>query len=647
MKFDDYKKAVSLLNAWARAYYSTNTLLATDDEYDKLYKKVREFEEANPELKLSHSPTNRVGNAVSSRFEKARHLSKMWSMEDIFTSDELKAWILRGEKSGNFVAEPKFDGASLNLIYEDGKLVKALTRGDGEVGEDVTKNAFAISSIPLEIEYKELIEIRGEVVITKSDFDKINDERAKRLEPLLANPRNAASGSLRQLDSKIVKERKLRFYPWGVGQNSLQLQSHFEIMNFIYSLGFLSGGFFKICKNLAEIELAYDELLSKRDLMEMMLDGMVVRLDDVKKCEILGYTIKFPRFMVAYKFPALEKTTKVVGISLQVGRTGVVTPVAELEGVDIAGAFVKNATLHNFDEITRLDLRINDVVSIIRSGDVIPKITGVFKDRRNGSEIEISRPKFCPDCASELFDEGVFIKCQNLDCKSRIVNSIIYFASRKCMDIEGLGDAVALMLFESGKVTCLADIYRLKFEDLSEFEGFKDKKINNLLNAIEASKTPNLDRFIASLGCEHIGEVAARAIALKFGENWLNASYDELASIEGFGEIMARSFCDFIKINGDKIRDLLNFIKPKMVENLVKESIFTGKSVVITGTLSISRDEAKAALIKFGAKVVGSISSKTDFLICGDEAGSKLEKAKSLGIKIIDKSEFDAFLSQI
>lgn len=641
MTKDEYLKAVDKLNLWARAYYTDDNPLASDEEYDKLYNEVLEFESKNKDEILSYSPTQKIGGAISEGFEKLAHINQMWSMEDIFNDDELNAWLKRGEKAGfEFYCEPKFDGASLNLLYENGILQSAATRGDGVVGEDVTQNAKVIKSVPLKINYNGKVEIRGEVVISKSDFDELNLERSKNGELPLANPRNAAAGSLRQLDSSIVSKRKLKFIPWDAGYNELGLKTHFEIMSFIRKLGFLQDSFIRVCKTKNEIAKAYDDLVAKRDDKEILMDGMVIRINLLSKCQELGYTVKFPKFMVAYKFKAVEKVTRLKDIALQVGRSGVVTPVGVLEPVEIDGAIVKNATLHNFDEIKRLGLMKNDFVNIIRSGDVIPKITSVYKDRRDGSQIEISRPKTCPVCGSHLLDEGVFVKCQNLDCKARVINSLIYFASKKCMNIDGLGEAIVKTLFEEGKIAKIPDIYNLKKEDLENLEGFKDKKIANLLNAINSSKNSPLYRFITSLGIEHIGEVAAKKLDESFGLEWINAKKDDFLNLDGFGEAMAESLVEFIETNMEKIINLTNIINPKPSVFETKNSAFNNKTVVITGTLSKSRDYFKDLLLENGAKVTNSVSKKTDFLLCGNEAGSKLENALKLGVKVIDESEF-------
>lgn len=645
MNYDEYLKAVETLNSWARAYYTLDNPIATDSEYDELYQKIEIYERQNPQNKVSFSPTNRVGGEVLESFEKSNHIAQMWSMEDIFDFDELLAWLERGEKSKfDFYIEPKFDGASLNLLYENGELIKATTRGDGTSGENVTNNAKVISSIPLKIDYKDRIEIRGEVVITKSDFDLINAKRQKNGENLLSNPRNAASGSLRQLDSAITKSRKLKFYPWGVGANSLNFATHDELMRFVRDLGFLRDPFCGVVNGAEQIQKAYLDLNSQREQKPIMLDGMVIRINLRSKENDLGYTVKFPKFMVAYKFPPLEKTTRLKDVIWQVGRTGAITPVAVVEPVNIDGAIVKNATLHNFDEITRLNLMKNDVVTIIRSGDVIPKLTSVYKDRRDGTQTNIQKPQICPECGSELFDDGAILKCQNLSCKARVLNSLIYFASKKCMNIDGLGEAIISLLFANNKIKEISDIYRLKESDFSNLDGFKDKKISNLLNAINASKSPNLDKFITSLGCELIGEVAAKKIAQIYPQTWLDLKYEDLINLDGFGEAMAKSYSEFIALNKQKIIELLNFITPKNLEQTPQNenSIFFGKSFVITGTLSRPRDEFKSEIERLGGKVIGSISKNTDFLLCGQNAGSKLDKAKNLGIKVLSESEFES-----
>ena len=633
---NEYKIAVNKLKKWAYAYYVEDNPIASDEEYDKLYNEVLAYEKAYPENIDSNSPTQRVGAIVKDEFTKAKHIKRMWSMEDVFSNTELKEWIDRVYKNigeCDFFCEPKFDGASLNLIYEDGSLLKAITRGDGVIGEDVTDNAKTIKSIPINIEYKELIEIRGEIVIPKEDFELINKERLSNEQTPFANPRNAAAGSLRQLDTSITAKRHLVFYPWGVGENSLDFTLHSQKMNYIHSLGFLKPPFTKAANSIEEIEEFYQFLISKRDEIPVMMDGMVVKVDDIDKEELLGYTVKYPKWMCAYKFPAIEKVTKVLNITLQVGRTGVITPVAEIEPVNIDGAIISRATLHNFDEINRKDIRIGDFVIIIRSGDVIPKITKVLKSRRDGSEKKVTHPKECPVCGSELLDEGALLKCQNLECPARVVNAIRYYVSKGCLDIDGLGEKIVEELYNQGLIKSIEDLYKLKVEDLLKLDGFKEKRAKNIINAIERSKGVECWRFVNGLGIEHIGEVASKKICQEFGLNFLNATKEELLEIDGFGEEMAESFLEFIRVNKDKVERLLDIVKPIEPEKKdIKKSVFTNKTIVLTGTMSQSRGQIKELLESLGAKVTNSVSKKTDFVIYGEDAGSKLTKAKNLGV---------------
>ena len=642
-----YLEKVARANVWAKAYYVDDAPIASDEEYDKLYHEIVEYEQHNPLLVDANSPTKRVGGVVLDGFEKASHLGRMWSMEDVFDEHELNAWIERVKKvkeQFTFYCEPKFDGASLNLIYEQGRLKQAITRGDGMVGEDVSENVKTIGSIPLTIDYKDLIEIRGEVVIKKADFEQLNATRLANQEPLFANPRNAAAGSLRQLDTSITAKRKLMFYPWGIGANTLSYGYLSEKMNFIYSLGFLSPPKTLITQKIQEVHRLYHELIAKRDEIEMMMDGMVVKVDDIALEEELGYTVKYPKWMVAFKFPAIEKVTKIRAITLQVGRTGVVTPVAEVEAVNIEGVVVERATLHNFDEIERKDIRIGDSVIIIRSGDVIPKIIKVLEQRRNGSEIAITRPQTCPVCHEELLDDGALMKCQNLSCDARIVGAIIHFASKKALNIDGLGDKIVEQLYAQKLVLHVKDLYYLTLEQLLSLEGFKEKKAINLLEAIEQSKNVSLEKFINALGIEHVGEVAAKKIARAFGYEWLEASYEAIIALEGFGEEIAKSLVEFIHVNADETKELMALIKPIASKLEITQSIFTGKTVVLTGAMSRPRDEMKAMLEQLGARVSGSVSKKTDYVIYGEDAGSKLDKAVELGVKTIREDELGEML---
>ena len=648
MTNNEYDLNIEKLISWAKAYYVYDNPIATDEEYDKLSRLCLAYEQENPQLSHANSPNKRIGGFVLEGFEKASHLSPMWSQEDVFNTKELEDWIKRAEKVNTdleFYCEPKFDGASLNLIYENGLLKQAITRGDGSVGEDVTNNVRTIHSIPLQIEEKSLLEIRGEIVIKKADFEKINEQRAKNNEQLFANPRNAAAGSLRQLDPNITAKRKLFFNVWGVGENSLDFTKISDMMEYIYSLGFAHPPMTTVTKSVEGIEELYHKIIESRNSIEMMLDGMVIKINDIETQAELGFTVKFPRFSCAYKFPAVEKTTKVLNILQQVGRTGVVTPVAVVEPTLIEGSTVEKASLHNYDEIARLDLRINDEVIIIKSGDIIPKITKVFTDRRDGSQIEIQRPTTCPECSSELLDEGTLIKCQNLDCPSIVINSIIYFASKNCLNIDGLGNKIVEILVKEKKIYDILDLYSLKYEDLENLEGFKEKKINNLLNAIEKSKNSPLNRVINGLGIEHIGEVASKQICLEFGLNVINIDYDSLVPLDGIGEQMANSFCKFMKINKEIVEKLIAIINPTVEEKVeVEENIFKGKTMVLTGTMSVSRGDIKNKLEALGAKISSSVSKKTDYVVYGEDAGSKYDKAIELKVAVLTEDEMNSMI---
>ena len=640
MNSNEYKEAVKQLNIYAHHYYVLDDAITTDELYDKLYHEVLDFETANPDALLQESPTQRVGDVITDKFVKAPHLSRMWSLEDIFNAQDLEAWLKKTYKLDEnitFYCEPKYDGASLNLIYENGELVQGITRGDGSVGEEITVNVKTIRSIPLSITHKERIEIRGEVVIYKDVFDEMNKQRLDAGEDLFANPRNVAAGSLRLLDSSITAKRNLVFLPYGVGENTLSHKLLNERMQYIYSLGFKKPPQSALAKGFDEIEEIYEVMNRERDSYEMMLDGMVVKVNEISSQIDMGYTVKNPRWSVAYKFPAVEKITTLKEIKLQVGRSGAVTPVAVVEPTDIDGVVVERATLHNFDEIDRKDIRIGDKVIILRSGDVIPKIIKVLVHERDGSEEKYIRPTTCPVCESELLQEEVLTKCQNLSCDARVVNSIMYFASKPCLNIDGLGIKIVKALYDNGLVKSVIDLFSLEFDQLMALESFKEKKSQNLLTSLADAKGCEHWRFVNSLGIEHIGEVASKTLSAEFGFDFVNVDKEQIISCDGIGEEMAESLLEFVRVNREAIEKLHNILTPKepIKKEEAAENPFKAKTVVLTGTMSESRGAIKEILENLGAKVSGSVSKKTDFLVYGEDAGSKYDKAMSLDVECL------------
>jgi DNA ligase (NAD+) len=485
------------------------------------------------------------------------------------------------------------------------------------------------------------------VVIRIDDFKKLNEERALRGEPTFANPRNAAAGSLRQLDPKVTAKRKLYFYPWGVGYNTLDFKYLHDMMEWVYNLGFKRPFKRAICENEEEIERIYEEFKKERDKLPVMLDGMVVKVDEIALHEKLGYTVKYPRWMVAYKFPAVEKMTRIKDIVPQVGRTGIITPVAILEPVEIEGVIVERATLHNYAEIERKDIRIGDMVIVVRAGDVIPEVTKVLKEYRTGKEKPVKRPTHCPVCGQPVLDEGLLIKCQNLSCPARVVNSIIYFASKQCLDIPGLGEATVKLLYEKGLVKDVVDLFYLKKEDLLRLPGFGEKKAENLIKAIQSVKGTECWRFVNALGIEHIGEVASKKICEKFGLDWYKVDPKKFYEIEGFGPEMVKSIEEFVQVNREKIEKLIELIQPKPPQKEeIKETPLTGKTVVLTGEMRLPRAKIKELLEKAGAHVSSSVSKKTDYVFYGEDPGSKYDKAKQLGVTLLPEEKLWEMLKE-
>ncbi len=640
-------------------YYVLDSPVISDARYDKLLRELQELEAKYPELITPDSPTQRVGAAPAEEFGEVRHTVPMTSMDNAFTDEELGEWDQRVRKglgvAGEvaYTAEPKFDGTSISLRYEDGLLVQAGTRGDGATGEDVTTNVRTIRTVPLRLEGKgwpDVLEVRGEVVIPRKDFERLNAEQLKQGGKIFANPRNAAAGSLRQLDPRITASRPLSFFPWGLGQTSKPVaRTYSEAVKLLKQWGFRTTEFFQVATGTEECLKYYQKILARREKLPFEIDGVVYKVDDLTARERLGYTARAPRWAMAHKFPAHEENTVVEDIMASVGRTGVITPVAVLKPVQVSGVTVTHATLHNQDEVERKDVRIGDTVIVRRAGDVIPEVVGVIKEKRPSNARKWHMPKKCPVCDSEVLreEEEAAHRCMGgLVCAAQRMGALLHFASRHAMDIEGLGDKLVQQLVDKDMVQTVADIYRLKLDELADLERMAEKSAQNLLDQIEKSKTTTLARFLHALGIPQVGEATAQLLADHFGalDAILDADRDTLEAIHGIGPAMAEDIAHFFheKHNRAVIRDLLKagIHWPKPVKAR-KDSPLAGKTFVLTGGLvSMSRDEARRKLQQLGAKVVSSVSKKTDYVIVGEEPGSKADKARELGVTMLDEKEF-------
>jgi DNA ligase (NAD+) len=639
-------------------YYVLSQPEISDKEYDGLMRRLKELEKEFPSLVTADSPTQRVSGGIQEGLKTLRHRQKMLSLDNTYSFDELKDWAERvhkglGEQRFEFVAELKIDGVSANLTYQNGLLVTGATRGDGETGEDVTLNIRTIRTIPLRLEVDrppKLIEIRGEVYLELKDFEAINKEREKEGEVRFANPRNAASGSLKLLDAALTAKRRLNFFAHSLGElRDGRFSSHWEFLQELREYGMRTNPQSRLCKNLDGVFEFCNLWQEKRKNLSYEIDGVVVKVNGLSQHESLGTTLKSPRWAVAYKFPAHQVTTKLKDIIVSVGRTGVITPIADLEPVECGGVTISRATLHNFDEIERLDVRAGDRVVLERAGEVIPKIVKAVESVRTGKEKIFNIPKDCPACGSTIVkekEEEVAYRCINPSCPAQIEKGLIHFASRSCMDIEGMGESVVRQLIERNLVKDFADIYYLKKEQLLTLELFKEKKAQNLLSAIEASKHQGLARLIYGLGIRHVGEKAAYVLAQKFKtlDNLLGVKQEDLESIYEVGPVMSESIAVFFK--QEPILGLIKKLSAKGV-NLKEEAAparktaLTGKTVVFTGELeSFSRPEAEDLVRKSTGSASSSVSKNTDFVVAGKNPGSKYDKAKKLGVKIITEKEF-------
>ena len=647
------EELTKLLNQYNKEYYVLDKPSVSDREYDRLMQELIELEAQYPELKSSTSPTVRVGGAILEGFNKVQHEKPMLSLGNAFNEGDLRDFDARIRKVSpniSYVCELKIDGLAVTLHYRDGKFVKGATRGDGVVGEDISENLKTIQTIPLHIPYKDPLEVRGEVYMSKATLDKLNKQRAEKGEELFANPRNAAAGSLRQLDSRIAAKRELAMFCYAVpSAEELGCQTHDESLQKIEELGFNVNPNREVCDSIDGV-LAYIEKWStNRFDLPYEIDGIVIKVNQLNEQQKLGSTVKSPRWAIAYKFPAEEVETILKDIIFTVGRTGMVTPNAVLEPVRVAGTRVSRATLHNEDYIKERDIRIKDRVIIRKAGEIIPEVVKPVIDARHGDEAPFEMIQECPRCASELIREAgeADYYCLNIDCPARIVESLCHFVSRDAMNIDGLGVKVVEQLYDNQLIENVADIYKLQKEQLLPLERMGEKKVTNLLTAIENSKQNSLERLLFGLGVRHVGSKTAKVLAAHFEtiDALMQATFDDFKGIAEIGDVIANSIVHYF--TQDANVQLINELKAlglNMSYTGVKVSTaneaneFYGKTVVLTGTLAtLSRKEAGVKLEALGAKVSGSVSAKTDFLVAGEKSGSKLKKAQELGVTVIDE----------
>ena len=641
----------------AKKYYDDDNPEISDFEYDMLMVELRNLEAKYPDLISKESLTQKVGGTVKEGFEKVTHEVPLQSLQDIFNFDDLYAFDEKMKEQANkfskelkYVVETKIDGLSAALEYKKGKFVRGATRGNGLVGEDVTKNILTIKHIPKELKEPIDITVRGEVFIGTNEFEKLNEERALEEQPLFANARNAAAGSLRQLDSKITEKRPLDIFIFNVQKSEdIKFTSHYESLLYMEKLGFNVNPVKILCNNIEEVIEAINKIGEQRKDLYFGIDGAVIKVDDLELREKIGSNYKVPKWAIAYKYPPEKKETVVKDIVCQVGRTGAITPLAILEPVVVAGSTISKTTLHNEDFIKEKDLKIGDHVYIQKAGDVIPEVVEVIKEKRTGKEIDFEMPKMCPVCGAEVvrLDGEAVNRCIGIECPAKILRNITHFVSREAMNIDGLGESIIEQLIEKGLINNIADIYYLTYEDISSLKKDGEKFTKNLLNSIENSKNNDLDRVICSLGIKNVGAKLAKILAKEFKniDDLMNASVIRLNSINDVGEITANNIYEFFK--QEQTIDLINRLKNAGVnmEYLQQESDderFFGKTFVLTGSLSnYTRDEASKIIEDFGGKTSSSVSKKTTYLLAGEDAGSKLTKAEQLGVTIITEREFE------
>lgn len=646
---------------YAKKYYDEDKPEISDFEYDMLMVELRNLEKEYPEFVSKDSLTQKVGGHVKEGFQKVTHEVPLQSLQDVFSFEELEEFAQRiqkqaeenGIKEIKYVVETKIDGLSAVLEYKQGKFVRGATRGNGLIGEDVTENLKTIKTIPMELTDKIDIIVRGEVFISKQDFEKMNQEREENEEELFANSRNAAAGSLRQLDSKVASKRPLDIYIFNVQKiEGKAFNSHFEELEYLDKLGFNVNPVRIPCKNIKEAEQIIEQIGEDRENLTFGIDGAVIKIDDLHFREILGSTIKVPRWAVAYKYPPEKKETILKDIICQVGRTGVITPMAILEPVKVAGSTISKTTLHNQDFIKEKNLKIRDTVIIQKAGDVIPEIVEVVKEKRTGNEKSFEMPKVCPVCgAPSIREEGESaIRCTGIECPAKLFRNLVHFVSREAMNIDGLGENIIQQLLDKKLIENIADIYTLTFEEIASLKKNGKKFAQNLIDAIEKSKQNDLPRLVTALGIRHVGVKASKLLAKKYKtmENLMNASFEELSMINDIGPIVANSIREFFL--EEQTIDLINKLKSAGVnmdslEEQIEDNRFEGKTFVLTGSLEeFTRSQASDIIEKFGGKTSGTVSKKTDYVLAGEDAGSKLTKAQNLGIKVITEVEFKEML---
>lgn len=648
------KKRIDELNKltayYAKKYYDDDNPEISDFEYDMLMNELKNLEREFPEFIDKNSLTQKVGGTVKEGFEKVTHIVPLQSLQDVFSFDELYSFDERMKKFDSnvkYVVETKIDGLSVALEYKNGEFIKGATRGNGQVGEDITENLKTIKNIPKKLKEKIDIIVRGEVFISKKDFDELNEKQDE--DNKFANARNLAAGSLRQLDSKITATRPLDIYIFNVQKSdTVKFTSHYESLVYLEKLGFNVNPIKVLCNNIDEAIKEVENIGNTREEIPFGIDGAVIKVDDLNLREEIGTTFKTPKWAIAYKYPPEQKETILKDIICNVGRTGVITPMAILEPVVVAGSKISKTTLHNEDFIKEKDLKIGDHILIQKAGDVIPEVVKVLKDKRTGEEKEFKMPKTCPVCgAPAIREEGeAAIRCIGVECKAQNLRNIIHFASKEGMNIEGLGEKIVEQLYNNELIETIADIYYLKQEDIQSLKKDGKKFAQNLINAIEQSKDNELDRLICALGIRHIGTKSAKTLAKKFKsiDGLMKASLEELIDTNDVGNITAESIYDFFK--QEQTVDLINKLKNVNVNMKLKEegktdNRFEGKTFVLTGSLEeFTRDEASKIIENYGGKTSSSVSKKTDYVLAGEEAGSKLTKAESLGIKIISEQEF-------